>query len=357
MASSLFEKAAARICFFGDHQDYLGLPIIAATIDRYIYMEATPIVEPMLHIDLLDEGKSEKITLQEGDKPLAARDYFRSAIRVLAREGIELRQGYCVKAWGDIPIQAGLSSSSALVVAWIRLLLKMAAPHQQFSPEKIAHWSYTAEVLEFNEPGGLMDQFTIALGGLLYIDTRSGNYQRLEAVWDSIVVVDSGIEKDTLHVLATAKTSALEALAYVKEKQPCFQLEKATPTDYEQTVNILPKQLQPYWYAALHNHYITQEALAELKSPTTDLSRIAHWMNTHQRILQNHIKNTPEAMIDLMELANEQGAKGMKIVGSGGGGCFVVLTTKQKEKQLINALKKAGVKDAFPVNITSPSHA
>ena len=357
MASSLFEKAAARICFFGDHQDYLGLPVIAATIDRYIYMEATPIDEPILHIDLLDEGKSEKITLQESNKPLAARDYFRSAIRVLAREGIELTQGYSVKVWGDIPIQAGLSSSSALVVAWIRLLLKMAVPHRQFSPEKIAHWSYTAEVLEFNEPGGLMDQYTIALGGLLYIDTRSGNYQRLEAVWDSIVVVDSGIEKNTLHMLATAKSSALEALALVKEKQPGFQLEKATPADYEQTVNELPKQLQPYWYAALHNHHITQEALAEFKSPTTDLSRIAHWMNAHQRILQNDIKNTPEAMIDLMQLALEQGAKGMKIVGSGGGGCFVVLTTKAKEQQLINALKKAGVKDAFSVNITSPSHA
>ena len=55
--------------FFGDHQDYLGLPVIAATIDRYIYMEATPIVEPILHIDLLDEDKSEKITLQQRTNP------------------------------------------------------------------------------------------------------------------------------------------------------------------------------------------------------------------------------------------------------------------------------------------------
>ena len=356
MASLLFEKAAGRICFFGDHQDYLGLPVIAATIDRYIYMEATSIEETIFRIELLDEGKTEKISLNEINKPLAARDYFRSAIRVLAREGIELTQGYSVKVWGDIPIQAGLSSSSALVVAWIRLLLKMAVPHKQFPVEKIAHWSYTAEVLEFNEPGGLMDQYTIALGGLLYIDTRSGNYQRLDAVWDSIVVVDSGIEKNTLNMLATAKTSALEALALVKKNHPNFQLEKATLADYEETVNELPKQLQSYWYAALHNHHITQKALAELKSPTTDLSCIAQCMNAHQRILQNDIKNTPEAMIGLMQLALEHGAKAMKIVGSGGGGCFVVLTTKTKEEQLIHALKKAGVKDVFPVNITSPSH-
>jgi len=36
MAEKVEVKAPGRICFFGDHQDYLGLPVIAATIDRYI---------------------------------------------------------------------------------------------------------------------------------------------------------------------------------------------------------------------------------------------------------------------------------------------------------------------------------
>ena len=26
----------ARVCLFGDHQDYLGLPVIAGTIDRFM---------------------------------------------------------------------------------------------------------------------------------------------------------------------------------------------------------------------------------------------------------------------------------------------------------------------------------
>ena len=32
--------APARICLFGDHQDYLGLPIIACAIDKYITLTA-----------------------------------------------------------------------------------------------------------------------------------------------------------------------------------------------------------------------------------------------------------------------------------------------------------------------------
>ena len=54
MARALSVKAPGRICFFGDHQDYLGLPVIAATIDRYIYMEATPKEQKTLSIELLD---------------------------------------------------------------------------------------------------------------------------------------------------------------------------------------------------------------------------------------------------------------------------------------------------------------
>lgn len=356
MASTLFVKAPGRICFFGDHQDYLGLPVIAGTIDRYIYMEAKPIDAAMLKIDLLDQSASEKINLNETITTLAPRDYFRSALGVLAREGITISNGHHIKIWGDIPIQAGVSSSSALVVAWIRLLLKIAAPNTSFSNEKIAHWSYTAEVVAFNEPGGLMDQFTIALGGLLFIDTKTGDYQRLNMQWDSLVVVDSGIQKNTLGVLSHLKTNALEALAIVKEKDPTFALEKATAQDYDRTKNEVPKDLLPYWYAAIHNHLITQSALEEFTASSPKLARIEDLMNAHQSILQNNLKNTPKAMLEMMETAAQNGANGIKIIGSGGGGCFVALTTKAKEAQLISAVKKAGAKDAFSVNITPPQH-
>ena len=36
-------EAPARICFFGDHQDYLNLPVIAGTINRFIHIEGKKI--------------------------------------------------------------------------------------------------------------------------------------------------------------------------------------------------------------------------------------------------------------------------------------------------------------------------
>lgn len=356
MASAISVKAPGRICFFGDHQDYLGLPVIAATIDRYIYLEASPKEQKTLTIELLDLNQQETISLEEDFSILTPRDYFRSALRVLKRAGIILQQGYHVKMYGDIPIEAGLSSSSAMVVAWIRLLLKLAQPNHQFSDEQIAQWSYAAEVLEFNEPGGLMDQYTIALGGMVYLNTISGNHQRLTAPWESIIIGDSGIKKSTLSVLSQAKENALEALAIVKGHTPSFLLEKAEKATYLQTVDLLPSALRPYWYAAIHNYLITQDALSLFKQAEIEMNRVGQLIDAHQSILQHQIKNTPSPMIKMMEAATANGAHGTKIVGSGGGGCFVALCPKDQANKVIQAIEKAGARQAFAVNITSVSN-
>ena len=356
MARAISVKAPGRICFFGDHQDYLGLPVIAATIDRYIYMEASPKEEKTLSIALLDLNQQETISLDENFEILAPRDYFRSVIRVLKRAGIHLQQGYHVKIHGDIPLEAGLSSSSAMVVAWIRLLLQLAQPQHSYSDEQIAQWSYTAEVLEFNEPGGLMDQYTIALGGMVCLNTVTGSYQRLSAPLESVIIGDSGIKKSTLSVLSKAKENALEALDIVQSQYPSFQLEKAGKVTYLQTEDLLPSALKPYWYAAIHNHLITQEALSLLNQHTIEMNKLGQLINAHQTILQHQIKNTPSRIIEMMEAANAKGAYGTKIVGSGGGGCFVALCSQDSTTNVIKAIETAGARQAFSVNLTSFSN-
>ena len=40
MIDKIVSRAPARVCLFGDHQDYLSLPIIATTIDRTIEVNA-----------------------------------------------------------------------------------------------------------------------------------------------------------------------------------------------------------------------------------------------------------------------------------------------------------------------------
>ena len=156
-------QAPARICFFGDHQDYLGLPVIAGTINRYIQIKAQPNRTSNYIIELTDLKEVKNINLNEDFNEIMYEDYFRSGMAVLIEQGAIFKQGYTIEISGTIPINAGVSSSSALVVAWLRFLLTAQEEQWNVTDAQIGAWAYHAEVLFFNQPGGLMDQYTICL--------------------------------------------------------------------------------------------------------------------------------------------------------------------------------------------------
>ena len=57
-------------------------------------------------------------------------------------------------------------------------------------------------------------------------------------------------------------------------------------------------------------------------------------------------------MDKMIDAANDSGALGSKIVGSGGGGCIVAIVQDQNQEQIIEAIKATGAEDAFAVKIT-----
>ena len=146
---------------------------------------------------MIDFNSIIKINLNETLEILKNGDYLRSSIRVLRRNGIILTEGYDIEIKGNIPIKSGLSSSSALTIAWLRFLTKAAVPDKKIEDEQFAKWAYESEVLEFNEAGGLMDQYTISIGGMLYIDTINASYKRLNVKLGNLIVETQNRKKNT----------------------------------------------------------------------------------------------------------------------------------------------------------------
>jgi len=346
-------KVPARICFYGDHQDYLGLPVIAGTIDRFINLKATPNSNRKYLLRLLDLKKEASISLDDDLKQIQPDDYFRSVMAVLKKQSFQLDQGYDVEISGNIPVNAGLSSSSALVVAWIRFLVATQGKSEEISDYQIGRWAYEAEVLFFDQPGGLMDQYTIAQKGLIYIDTQSGESTRLNADLGKLLVAESGVPKKTLEVLKNARVYAQKAVDTVQKVHPEFELESATLQDYEKYVDLVAEELQGYWYATIYNYHITLEAKKELLKPNPNIQLLGDLMNQHQMILQNEIKNTPLEMVEMMDAARNAGAVGTKIIGSGGGGCMVAMVTDDTAEQVKRAFLDKGAKAVYAVNLTN----
>ena len=157
--SEVSVEAPGRICLFGDHQDYLGLPIIACAINRFVKFSAISNELEMFHLIMPDINSSRSFSIYESFENLMSGDHFASAIRVVRRYGCIPNKGYSITITGKIPINAGLSSSSAIVVAWVSFLLKTFGCSSVITDELIAEIAYKSEVIEHNAPGGKMDQY------------------------------------------------------------------------------------------------------------------------------------------------------------------------------------------------------
>lgn len=348
----IISKAPGRTCLFGDHQDYLGLPVIACAINRYITITAIANNTRFLNIKKPDINEEQTIDI---NIPIlnTKGDHLAAALKILRTHGCLPDSGYDITIIGNLPINAGTSSSSAVVVSWIRFLLKAFGSSTDLTSEQISEIAYQAEVVEQGAPGGRMDQFSIGIGGIIYLETGDNfEYEVVQTPLHGLIVGESGIPKNTEGVLANLKSDTFLALEHVKYHIKDFDLKSITKEEIPNYLRYIPEQLQPYFIAAVTNHDITKNALAEFKKEP-DLTRIGALMNQHHDMLKNKLKITVPKIDAMIDGALAAGALGAKIVGSGLGGSIVVLAPPGKEQAIINGIQKAGGKDAYCVEVDS----
>ena len=355
MLNKFISIAPARICLFGDHQDYLQLPIIACAIDRYITIEAKPNLRNTLHVFKQDLNQEDIIDLNEPVKTIEE-DYLRLSLVVLERYNCIPNQGYDIHISGNIPINSGLSSSSALTIAWVHFLIEAFGIKEEVSPMLIAKIAYEIEVVEQNASGGKMDQYSISLGNRIYMDTKTDAINTFSNALNGMIVGDSGEGKDTLGTLAHLKGDAWKAINQVKDKYPDFDISTMDISTLDKLMPLVSEELQPTFEAAVLNYNITKNAEKAFLETNLDYNYIGDLMNQHHRLLRDNLLITTPKIDAMVNGALKAGAYGAKIVGSGKGGCIVALSSKENEENIINAIKIAGAKDAFLVKESEGAH-
>ncbi|CAA9199998.1 mevalonate kinase [Flavobacterium collinsii] len=344
--------APGRTCLFGDHQDYLGLPVIACAIDRNIQLSAEQNLTQTFVLNMIDINEIRIIDIDATFDKLEPRDYFASSLRVLRRYGCVPNVGYDITITGDIPINSGTSSSSALLMAWIRFLIDAFGIDREVTPEFISKLGYESEVLEHGEPGGMMDHFSIGVGNIVYINTKDPfSYKIIGTNLKGLVTGVSGVPKETIGLLGEIKGNALMSIDIVKQNFPDFDLHASEVEDLDRYRNCLPDRLIPFFEAALKNYHYTKEALKEFEKPVLDLKKIGELMNLHHEVLRDLLKVTVPRIDAMINAALRAGAYGAKIVGSGGGGSIVVIANPEKEDLVIEAILKAGALEAYAVSV------
>ncbi len=348
----IISLAPGRTCLFGDLQDYLGLPVIACAINRNIKLTAVPNDTQVFKLNMIDILEVRIIDINQTFLELESRDYFASSLRVLRRYGCIPNLGYDITITGNIPINSGTSSSSALLLAWINFLIEAFGVTDQVTPKCIAQMGYASEVLEHGEPGGMMDHYSIGIGKIVYIDTKVPfSYTIIGTELKGLITGVSGVPKETIGMIGDLKENALLAVAILKQNFEDFDLNKAEITDLKKYCNYLPDRLIPFFEGAIKNHHYTKLALLEFKKATLDLKKIGELMNAHHAVLRDLLKITVPRIDAMINAALKAGAYGAKIVGSGGGGSIVVLAEPGNEAPVVAAILAAGATEAYTVTV------
>ena len=430
-------KAPGRICLFGEHQDYLGFPVISMAIPLHCIIDVTVDVknqnnndnsatnsedntaEPeskkprctntgrrIIHLDIPQLSQSKIYDLdnlpprQTSESLLTGPDFALSSIYEVLDEGWSLLSDnnesssfhVTCRSISEIVMQAGCSSSTAFITAWILMLSKLATTGSSSSSKKLdvelelnpiylGKLAHRAEVSHFNAPGGTMDHVTIALGsttskkgggrqdnGNDESGSVAGPFLRIgPGQWDVLrlpppstiataadgdsdcnndneidyyfVLAYSGEPKDTMKHLQRCKGDRLDIL---KEKLN-GDWDNATGVlkgnDSSLTVSSDERELIE---TTLINHR-TEIQAAELLTTTTTaalIDKIGSLMNEHHVALRDGLKLSTKRLEDMRNAALNAGAVGYKLVGSGGGGCSISLTSSQDQaKKIATAIR------------------
>lgn len=324
---SLSVSAPGRICLFGEHQDYLGLPVIPCAISLRIRFQGDWNNSGKISVALPDVNSSVEFLLSSTeihytDKSKA--DNFRSAYNLLLRQGFTFNRGISCTVRGEIPLNAGTSSSSAMVVGWVHFLALMSDQQTRLDSLETASLAYHAEVSEFGEHGGMMDQYSSAKGGVIHLRTVPDMLcTRLSMNPGEIILADSGQPKNTQGMLKNVRIRAETVLN-----------EFETVDIHNSPASVAKNNV--LLGGILRNRDITCEAL----DVSGDATKLGELLTEEHSILRDVLGTSTKKIDRMVETALDAGALGAKINGSGGGGCMFATVHPDSVENVMEALQK-----------------
>ncbi|MBN1879622.1 hypothetical protein JW823_05885 [bacterium] len=342
--SSIRIKAPGRLCLLGEHQDYLGLEVISGALNLSVTIDA--VRQPnkkILDVELVQTGEYRGFDPAVPRRP-AARDYLQSGLNEMLERGAQFAHGWRIRIDGDLPIGKGVSSSSALCVAWIKLLGAISVDPEDIPPLDVARLAHRIEVKRFHEPGGMQDHIASACGGLLHMNFQDNPdslpvITRLDPVPAGFLLVDSGQPKETLGMISRIKRAVERQLQELDDPVP-VSLSRLSISNLPR----MPGDNDPFaeLRATLDNRDLTRRAFDAWPAASDAFPQfLPPLIREHHSHLTRGIGSSSPAIDQCIELCMQWGAAAGKVIGSGGGGCLLVYDPGDTDR-LIARLRERG---------------
>ena len=343
-------RAPGRVNLIGEHTDYNDGFVLPAAIDRAIEFAARRREDRLVRVHSLDFQDQVEFSLDALQKDTVHpwSNYLRGVFKFLEDEGYHLK-GSDVVFGGNVPREAGLSSSAAVEVGTVALSMRLS--NLNLAPLDVVRLARRAENEFVNVPCGIMDQFICALGKrdhALFLDCRDLAYRHVPLRGNvKIIVCNSGVRR------------ALAASEYEIRLEQCRQavaqlrttglavnsLREIDLADLEVASPSLTETLLKRARHVISENHRVLEAVKVLEKG--DLERFGELMNASHESLRDDYEVSSKELDVLVDLALRQpGVLGARMTGAGFGGCTVNLVRADAAESFAEAVK-AGYRKAL----------
>jgi len=352
MASSHVVRAPGRVNLIGEHIDYCGLPVLPMAIGRSVRMSFRPRANRETRLTNRDPRFAPSVFTVNDRIPAAPAgdwsNYARAAAQALAQRFPDLL-GIDALVDGDLPIAAGLSSSSAVVVATALALLhanELSVPPLELMELLARGERYVGTA------GGGMDQ-AIILGA------QTGCASRID--FHPLQLTATAVPADWQFIVAwslvPAEKSGAARQAYNERTRACDEARRLVTTrlgrpedtsypallaaaSVEELLDVAGATLSAV-LARRFRHVVTEGTRvrqAEAALATGDLAAFGRLLDgSHQSLRDDYEVSCPE-LDQLVELARDAGAVGARLTGAGFGGSIVALCPAPRARHVMAAL-------------------
>jgi galactokinase len=316
-------RAPGRVNLIGEHTDYNDGFVLPMAINRAIWIALRPRTDGRVVVHALDLDHTTRIALGDLENTNEGwAEYLKGVAWALQEEGY-LLQGWEGVLAGDVPREAGLSSSAALEVATARAFA--AVSDLPWNAAKMAQLCQRAENDWVGMKCGIMDQLISAAGQAghaLLIDCRS-----LET---ELVPLPSGT---AVVVLDTATRRGLVDSAYNERRRQCEAAARffGVPALRDVSIGLFETRSGELDEVTLRRarHVITENARTLQTAEAMrrdDSATMGRLMNASHASLRDDFEVSSEALNEMVECAKqEEGCHGVRMTGAGFGGCAIAL--------------------------------
>lgn len=349
----VYSSAPGRINIIGEHTDYNNGYVLPTAIERRTHLLWAPRQDDEVLVfseNLNQHGKFNLKNLQPGSVRSWIK-YIEGIFWVLKEEGEDLT-GAEILIQGDVPLEAGLSSSASLEIGVLKGLLALIK--REYPPQRVAQLGQKAENEYVGVRCGLMDQFIAVLAEpskALFLDCETLNFE----------FVPLRLNKENL-VFLVYDTRVPRQLASSKYNERRHEAQQARDflekRGFPSTKNIsleqlesFEKEMNPVLFRRM-KHIVTENQrvlMARRALEKDDFSTLGELLfASHSSLKIDYEVSCPELDLFVATATKVPGCLGARLVGAGFGGSAIALIKQEAVETLIDEARREASKNNFP---------